>query len=647
MISEEQITITFPDGKKRIYEKGITGSQIAESISKSLQKKAVAIKVDQIQKDLCDSLYSDSSISIITIDTDEGIEIMRHTITAQVLARAVKNLYPNSKLAIGPTIENGFYYDVLFEKPISYDDLSSIENEMKKIVQQGNKIKKSFKTKQESIDLFNSRKESYKVEIINQSGQEKDFQIYEQDDSEFLDLCRGPHLPNLKFIGAFKLTKLAGAYWKGDSKNEMLQRIYGTAWLNQKELENHLFILEEAEKRDHRKIGKQLNLFHLQEQAPGSVFWHSKGWFIYRSIMNYMREKLNYANYEEVNTPQLVDSSLWKDSGHWDKFREQMFVSESEDKIMAIKPMNCPCHVQIFRQGIKSYKDLPLRMAEFGSCHRNEPSGALHGLMRVRAFTQDDAHIFCTEDQIVSETEKFCKLLMEVYNDFGFKDVAIKFSDRPENRAGDDSVWDQAENALKEAVQEAGYDFELNPGEGAFYGPKLEFVLKDAIGREWQCGTLQVDFVLPERLDANYISEDGTKRRPVMLHRAVLGSFERFIGILLENNYGRLPNWLTPTQVVVMNINDDCLDYANKIINKLKNINVRCLLDSRNEKINYKIREHSAMKIPFLVVIGKKEISNNTLSVRALGQENIKEYLTEEFLKNIKKSCRMPKIMSN
>ena len=647
MISEEQITITFPDGKKRIYEKGITGSQIAESISKSLQKKAVAIKVDQIQKDLCDSLYSDSSISIITIDTDEGIEIMRHTITAQVLARAVKNLYPNSKLAIGPTIENGFYYDVLFEKPISYDDLSSIENEMKKIVQQGNKIKKSFKTKQESIDLFNSRKESYKVEIINQSGQEKDFQIYEQDDSEFLDLCRGPHLPNLKFIGAFKLTKLAGAYWKGDSKNEMLQRIYGTAWLNQKELENHLFILEEAEKRDHRKIGKQLNLFHLQEQAPGSVFWHSKGWFIYRLIMNYMREKLNYANYEEVNTPQLVDSSLWKDSGHWDKFREQMFVSESEDKIMAIKPMNCPCHVQIFRQGIKSYKDLPLRMAEFGSCHRNEPSGALHGLMRVRAFTQDDAHIFCTEGQIVSETEKFCKLLMEVYNDFGFKDVSIKFSDRPENRAGDDSVWDQAENALKEAVQEAGYDFELNPGEGAFYGPKLEFVLKDAIGREWQCGTLQVDFVLPERLDANYISEDGTKRRPVMLHRAVLGSFERFIGILLENNYGRLPNWLTPTQVVVMNINDDCLDYANKIINKLKNINVRCLLDSRNEKINYKIREHSAMKIPFLVVIGKKEISNNTLSVRALGQENIKEYLTEEFLKNIKKSCRMPKIMSN
>ena len=647
MVSEEQITITFPDGKKRTYEKGITGNEIAESISKSLQKRAIAIKVGQIQKDLCDSLYSNSSVCIITIDTDEGIEIMRHTITAQVLARAVKNLYPNSKLAIGPTIENGFYYDVLFEKPISFDDLSIIENEMKKIVKQGHKIKKSFKTKQESIDLFNSRKESYKVEIINQSGQVKDFQIYEQDDSEFVDLCRGPHLPNLKFIGAFKLTKLAGAYWKGDSKNEMLQRIYGTAWLNQKELEDHLFMLEEAEKRDHRKIGKQLNLFHLQEQAPGSVFWHSKGWFIYRLIMNYMREKLSHANYQEVNTPQLVDSSLWKDSGHWDKFREQMFVSESEDKIMAIKPMNCPCHVQIFRQGIKSYKDLPLRMAEFGSCHRNEPSGALHGLMRVRAFTQDDAHIFCTEDQIVSETEKFCKLLMEVYNDFGFKDVTIKFSDRPENRAGDDIVWDQAENALKDAVKEAGYDFELNPGEGAFYGPKLEFVLKDAIGREWQCGTLQVDFVLPERLDANYISEDGTKRRPVMLHRAVLGSFERFIGILLENNYGRLPNWLTPTQVVVININDDCLDYANEIINKLKDIDIRCSLDSRNEKINYKIREHSAMKIPFLVVIGKKEISNNTLSVRAFGQENVKEYLTEEFLKNIKKSCRMPKIMSN
>ena len=401
----------------------------------------------------------------------------------------------------------------------------------------------------------------------------------------------------------------------------MLQRIYGTAWRNEKELKNHLTMLDEAEKRDHRKIGKKLDLFHLQEQAAGSVFWHSKGWFIYRKIMEYMRARLSEAKYEEVNTPQLLDSSLWKDSGHWEKFREQMFVSESEDKVLAIKPMNCPCHVQIFRQGIKSYKELPLRMSEFGSCHRNEPSGALHGLMRVRAFIQDDAHIFCTEEQIVSETESFCKLLMDVYADFGFNDVKIKFSDRPEVRAGSNDVWDKSEKALKDAVEVAGYDFELNPGEGAFYGPKLEFILKDAIGREWQCGTLQVDFVLPDRLDATYIGEDGEKHRPVMLHRAVLGSFERFIGILLENDYGKLPNWLTPTQVVIMTINDDCLDYAKEIEKKLNDIEIRCLLDDRNEKINYKIREHSAMKVPYIVVIGRKEISSNTVSIRELGSE--------------------------
>ena len=414
-----------------------------------------------------------------------------------------------------------------------------------------------------------------------------------------------------------------------------------------KELKNHLTMLDEAEKRDHRKIGKKLDLFHLQEQAAGSVFWHSKGWFIYRKIMEYMRARLSEAKYEEVNTPQLLDSSLWKDSGHWEKFREQMFVSESEDKVLAIKPMNCPCHVQIFRQGIKSYKELPLRMSEFGSCHRNEPSGALHGLMRVRAFIQDDAHIFCTEEQIVSETESFCKLLMDVYADFGFNDVKIKFSDRPEVRAGSNDVWDKSEKALKDAVEVAGYDFVLNPGEGAFYGPKLEFILKDAIGREWQCGTLQVDFVLPDRLDATYIGEDGEKHRPVMLHRAVLGSFERFIGILLENDYGKLPNWLTPTQVVIMTINDDCLDYAKEIEKKLNDIEIRCLLDDRNEKINYKIREHSAMKVPYIVVIGRKEISSNTVSIRELGSEKIKECKTDEFLKNIKNSCRKPKIMSN
>ena len=647
MKTDDKIIITFPDGNERKFIKGVTGNEIAESISKSLQKKAIAIKVNEKQMDLSDSLFSNSIIEIITLESDEGIEIMRHTIAAQVLARAIKNIYPRSKLAIGPTIENGFYYDVFFEKPISFENLELIENEMKKIVKRGNKINKTLKSKEEAIHLFQSRKEKYKVEIINCSSQENDFQIYEQEDSKFFDLCRGPHLPSLKFVGAFKLTKLAGAYWKGDSKNEMLQRIYGTAWRNEKELKNHLTMLDEAEKRDHRKIGKKLDLFHLQEQAAGSVFWHSKGWFIYRKIMEYMRARLSEAKYEEVNTPQLVDSSLWKDSGHWDKFREQMFVSESEDKVLAIKPMNCPCHVQIFRQGIKSYKELPLRMSEFGSCHRNEPSGALHGLMRVRAFIQDDAHIFCTEEQIVSETESFCKLLMDVYADFGFKDVKIKFSDRPEVRAGSNDVWDKSEKALKDAVEVAGYDFELNPGEGAFYGPKLEFILKDAIGREWQCGTLQVDFVLPDRLDANYIGEDGEKHRPVMLHRAVLGSFERFIGILLENDYGKLPNWLTPTQVVIMTINDDCLDYAKKIENKLNDIEIRCLLDDRNEKINYKIREHSAMKVPYIVVIGRKEISSNTVSIRELGNEKVKECKTEEFLKNIKNSCRKPKIMSN
>ena len=431
MKTDDKIIITFPDGNERKFIKGVTGNEIAESISKSLQKKAIAIKVNEKQMDLSDSIFSNSIIDVITLESDEGIEIMRHTIAAQVLANAIKNIYPRSKLAMRPTIENGFYYDVFFEKPISFESLELIENEMKKIVKRGNKINKTFKSKQEAIHLFQSRKEKYKVEIINFSSQENDFQIYEQEDSKFFDLCRGPHLPSLKFVGAFKLTKLAGAYWKGDSKNEMLQRIYGTAWRNEKKLKNHLTMLDEAEKRDHRKIGKKLDLFHLQEQAAGSVFWHSKGWFIYRKIMEYMRARLSEAKYEEVNTPQLLDSSLWKDSGHWEKFREQMFVSESEDKVLAIKPMNCPCHVQIFRQGIKSYKELPLRMSEFGSCHRNEPSGALHGLMRVRAFIQDDAHIFCTEEQIVSETESFCKLLMDVYADFGFNDVKIKFSDRP------------------------------------------------------------------------------------------------------------------------------------------------------------------------------------------------------------------------
>ena len=631
--------ITFPDGRIENFKKNVTGNLIAQSISKSLSKKAIAIIVDGVQKDLCDYIDQDASISIITINSPEGLEIMRHTLAAQVLAKAVKNLYPNSKLAIGPTIENGFYYDVLFDKPISSDDLPKIENEMKVIVSKGDNINKSFKTKKEALSLFETRNEDYKIKIIDQSGQDSNFQIYQQGDSEFVDLCRGPHLPSLKFIGSFKLTKISGAYWKGDSKNEMLQRIYGTAWLSQKELEKHLNMIEEAKKRDHRKIGQDLDLFHFQENTPGSVFWHPKGWAIYRIIMEYIRKKLENNGYEEVNTPILLDSSLWKDSGHWEKFREHMFISESEDKVFAIKPMNCPCHVQIFRQGVKSYKELPIRMAEFGSCHRNEPSGALHGLMRVRAFVQDDAHIFCTKEQITSETEKFCKLLMDIYKDFGFDHVVIKFSDRPEKRAGEDVVWDQAEKALIEAIETAGYNYELNPGDGAFYGPKLEFVLRDAIGRDWQCGTLQVDFVLPERLDASFIDENGKKNRPVMLHRAILGSFERFIGILIENYSGRLPPWLSPIQIAVTSINENCIKFCKEIHQTLLKKNFRCKLDIRNEKLNYKIREINLEKIPFIVIIGEKESSEKLVTLRVHGEEKQYKLSIDELIKKLNNSC--------
>ena len=633
--------ITFPDGRTQNYQEGITGSKIAEGISKSLLKESVAILIDGVQKDLCDVIDGDASIRIITLKSDDGIEIMRHTLTAQVLACAIKNLYPNAKLAIGPTIEDGFYYDVLFEKPISTEDFPSIEGEMKKIIQKGSEINKSLKTKAEVINLYKEKKENYKVEIIEQSNQEKDFQIYKQSESGFVDLCRGPHLPSLDLIGPFKLTKLAGAYWRGDSKNEMLQRIYGTAWTNQKELKDHLEQLEEAEKRDHRKLGKELDLFHLQEQAVGAVFWHKKGWTIYRTIMEYLRVKLHMAGYHEVNTPQLVDSSLWKDSGHWEKFREQMFISESEERVLAIKPMNCPCHVQIFRQGIKSYRELPIRMAEFGSCHRNEPSGALHGLMRLRSFTQDDAHIFCTEDQIITETGEFCKLLMKIYNDFGFENIIIKFSDRPENRAGSDKIWDQAEKSLIDAVEVAGYKYELNPGEGAFYGPKLEFVLRDAIGRDWQCGTLQVDFVLPERLDASYVGEDGNKHRPVILHRAILGSFERFIGILIEHYSGKFPAWLSPIQVALATINKNCLSYSDEVAKILDVNKIRYKMDHRNENLNYKIRELSLEKIPFLGVIGEKEVQNKTVVLRVLGSKKQEVLSVGEFIKKIKNSCRI------
>ncbi len=631
--------IKFPDGNSRFFDAGVNGFIIAESISKSLLKNAVAISINGIQKDLCDIITDDADINIITRDSLEGLEIMRHTLTAQVLAFAIKNLYPTAKLAIGPTIENGFYYDIYFEKPISSDDFPTIEKEMNKIINEGSEIKKTYKSKKEAIDMFEQINEKFKVEIIKESDQVNNFQIYQQGKSKFFDLCKGPHLPDMKFIGPFKLTKLAGAYWRGDSKNVMLQRIYGTAWNTEKELKNYLFQLEEAEKRDHRKLGKELNLYHFQEEAAGSVFWHSKGWTIYKNIINYIRNKLDDNGYQEVNTPQLLDRSLWEDSGHWEKFRDQMFISGSEDKTLAIKPMNCPCHVQIFKQGIKSYKDLPLRMAEFGCCHRNEPSGALHGLMRLRSFVQDDAHIFCTEQQIISETSNFCNLLMEIYKDFGFEDITIKFSDRPLNRAGNDNVWDQAEKSLIDAVESAGYKYELNPGEGAFYGPKLEFVLKDAIGRDWQCGTLQVDFVLPDRLNASYIGEDGKKHRPVMLHRAILGSFERFIGILIENYSGRLPPWLSPIQVALATINSNCNDYANEITSELKKNKIRCIADLRNEKLNYKLRELSLQKINFIAIIGDKEVKDKSVVVRTLGSKEQELLGYDEFIKKIKISC--------
>ncbi len=633
--------LTFPDGNTKSFKENINGFKIAEGISKSLLKKAVAISVNGIQKDLCDAIDNDANVEIITKDSDEGLEIMRHTVAAQVLASAIKKLYPSAKLAIGPTIKDGFYYDVFFEKPISTDDFPVIENQMKKIIETGSIIEKTYKSKKEAIQLFETKKESYKLKIIEDSDQENNFQIYKQIESDFFDLCRGPHLPKLNLVGFFKLTKLSGAYWRGNSKNEMLQRIYGTAWNTEKELKDYLNRIEEAEKRDHRRIGKQLNLFHMQEEASGSVFWHPKGWKLYLKIMNYIRKKLNDSGYKEVNTPQLVDSSLWKDSGHWDKFREQMFISESEQKTFAIKPMNCPCHVQIFRQGIKSYKDLPIRMSEFGSCHRNEPSGALHGLMRLRAFVQDDAHIFCTKEQIISETSHFCNLLMEVYKDFGFENIKIKFSDRPEMRAGSDKVWDQAEKSLIEAVEKAGYSYQINPGEGAFYGPKLEFVLTDAIGRDWQCGTLQVDFVLPERLNAQYVGEDGNKYRPVMLHRAILGSFERFIGILIEHYSGRLPPWLSPVPVALATINSNCEIYANKIASELKKNKIDVVTDLRNEKLNYKIRELSNQKINFIGIIGDKEVEEKKITLRVLGDQNQELLDFDQFIKKIKISCRI------
>ena len=641
------MNITLPDGSIRELKKGSTGLDLANDIGPGLAKAAIAIVVNGSQRDLCDPINDDSTVSILTIDSNEGLEIMRHTLTAQVLARAIKNLYPNSKLAIGPTIDDGFYYDFLTEKAVSSDDLPKIENEMRNIIASGDLINKSLNTKKEAIKLFKSKQENYKVDIINDSDQEDNFQIYQQGESDFIDLCKGPHLPNLKHIGAFKLTKIAGAYWRGDSNNEMLTRIYGTAWKSDKELNAYLHRLEEAEKRDHRKLAKEMDLFHFQEEAPGMVFWHPNGWTIYRALEDYMRDKLS-GSYQEIKTPQVVDRKLWEASGHWDKYRENMFITEideehaNEKRVNALKPMNCPCHVQVYNQGLKSYRDLPLRLAEFGSCHRYEASGTMHGLMRVRGFTQDDGHIFCTEAQIESETAIFIKLLSSIYKDLGFEEFSIKLSTRPEVRVGSDEVWDKAEAALENAITKLNLPFTIDEGDGAFYGPKLDFVLTDAIGREWQCGTFQADFNLPDRLDAEYIGEDGSKHHPVMIHRAILGSFERFIGVLIENYSGRLPLWLAPRQVVIASIISDVDSYVDEVAELLKAQGVRVETDTRNEKISYKVREHSAAKVPVIMVIGKKEAEERTLSVRRLGSDKNTSYDLESIIDQISNESKSP-----
>ena len=621
------MNITLPDGSTRELKEGSTGLDLAMDIGPGLAKAAIAITVNGDQKDLCDPIEADTKVSIITIDSSEGLEIMRHTLTAQVLARAVKNLYPDTKLAIGPTISDGFYYDFEFTKPISPDDLQNIEKEMRKIIDTKSSITKTLHSKEDALKVFKEKGEVYKESIIKESNQDNDFQLYYQDDDEFVDLCRGPHLPSLKHIGSFKLTKLAGAYWKGDSKNKMLTRIYGTAWKNDTDLNAHLHSIEEAEKRDHRKLGKEMNLFHFQEEAPGMVFWHPDGWTIYRLLQEFIRNKLEKYDYKEINTPQVVDRKLWEASGHWDKYRENMFITEideehaNEKRTNALKPMNCPCHVQVYNQGLKSYRDLPLRYAEFGSCHRYEASGTMHGLMRVRGFTQDDGHIFCTEEQIESETKLFIQLLSDIYNDLGFEKFDIKLSTRPETRVGSDEVWDKAENALESAINKLNLPYELQEGDGAFYGPKLDFVLTDAIGREWQCGTFQADFNLPDRLDAEYIGEDGQKHIPVMIHRAVLGSFERFIGVLIENYSGKLPFWLAPVQVVVATIVSEVDDYAADVITSLENAGIRCHSDLRNEKISYKVREHSTAKVPVIMALGKREKESNSVSIRRMGSD--------------------------
>jgi threonyl-tRNA synthetase len=634
------VAITLKDGSVRRFDGPVAGSEIARAIGPRLAKDALAIMVDGEMKDLAQIVARDAKVEIVTREDPRALELLRHD-AAHVMAEAVQELYPGTQVTFGPATETGFYYDFARDEPFTPEDLDKIEARMHEIVRRDEPIERSVLPREEAIRFFADKGEKYKAEHIESLPREEEISLYRQ--GGFIDLCTGPHLPSTGKLGhGFKLMKLAGAYWRGDAKNDQLQRIYGTAWPDEKQLEAYLHQLEEAEKRDHRRLGREMDLFHQQEEAAGSVFWHPKGWTLWRTLEAYMRRRLEAGGYVEIKTPQLLDRSLWEASGHWEKFREAMFTAESEDKVLALKPMNCPCHVQIFRQGIKSYRDLPLRMAEFGSCHRNEPSGALHGLMRVRAFTQDDAHIFCTEDQITAETKIFCDLLISIYRDLGFDQVIVRFADRPPRRAGADAIWDKAEAALKEATAAAGVETVMNPGEGAFYGPKLEFVLRDAIGRDWQCGTLQVDFVLPERLDASYIGEDGQKHRPVMLHRAILGSFERFLGVLIEHYAGRFPLWLAPVQAVVATITQDADAYAGRVLAAAQSAGLRVEADLRNEKINYKVREHSLAKVPVLLVVGKREAEAGNVALRRLGGEAQEVLALDDAIHRLKIEARAP-----
>ena len=624
------INITFPDGNQKSFDGPVTGLEIAQGISPGLAKKAALVSVNDELWDLTRPIETDARISIITRDQPEALETIRHD-AAHVMAQAVQELYPGTQITFGPATETGFYYDFARAEPFTEADLDKIEKKMREIVKRNLPITREVWSHEEAVAFFEKSGETFKAEWVREGlDPNETLTMYRQGDT-WLDMCLGPHMPSTGKLGkAFKLTKVSGAYWRGDARNAQLQRIYGLAFATDEELQAHLRMIEEAEKRDHRKLGRQLDFFHIQDEAIGQVFWHPKGWSLYQTLEQYIRRELDAAGYVEVKTPLLVDRKLWEASGHWANYRQNMFIAEVDEgevegqarkSVLAVKPMNCPCHVQIFRQGIRSYRDLPLRMAEFGACHRYEPSGALHGLMRVRGFVQDDAHIFCTEDQIASETIAFCDLLMRIYKDLGFEQVSVKFSDRPDDRAGEDAIWDKAEAALREAVDQTGLPYTVNPGEGAFYGPKLEFVLRDAIGRDWQCGTLQVDFVLPERLDAEYVAEDGSKKRPVMLHRAVLGSFERFIGILIEQYAGALPFWLSPVQVVVAPIVSDADDYAEEVCAQLRAAGFRAETDLRNEKINYKIREHASKKVPVIAVVGRKEAEQRTVTLRFRGVE--------------------------